>query len=193
MTSIPRVCWPGSPITRSPNWPRCCLGIGATRSLSPTPLDHDGAGFRSHHQPCRRTLSKDQQTIAFALPEMEYLRERLRSRKVHPRCLERTAHRGALRPQTAYWSPMEEIKGNTFQREIKYNPSTRDEKPSPEQRGRRHSCSVLAGFRDTYTRDDWRNCHQEHRWRELGRYRRYQLDGGATSRRYKRRVVLVVS
>src|SRR5262245_28603188 len=63
---------------------------------------------------------------------MEYLRERLRSRKVHPRCLERTAHRGALRPQTAYWSPMEEIEGNTFQREIKYNPSTRDEKPSPD-------------------------------------------------------------
>ena len=27
---------------------------------------------------------------------------------------------------------MEEIKGNTFQREIKYNPSTRDEKPSQD-------------------------------------------------------------
>ena len=39
-----------------------------------------------------------------------------------------------------------EIKGNTFQGEIKYNPSTRDEKPSPGRRGRRHSCSVLAGI-----------------------------------------------
>ena len=65
----PQVCWPGSPITKSPTWPRSCLGIGATRSLSPAPLDPGARASAVTISRAAELLSKDQQTIAFALPE----------------------------------------------------------------------------------------------------------------------------
>lgn len=44
-------------------------------------------------------------------------------------------------------SPLvQEIKGKTFQREIKYNPSTRDEKPSPDSPVDDTHVPVLAGI-----------------------------------------------
>src|SRR5262245_21573434 len=134
--------------------------------------DHGGADL----------LSKDQQTIAFALAEMEYLRELIAEHKRNiPAVLSgrlaegrygRRLHTGRQwRNQRRYFPKRNQIQ-----------PSTRDEKPSPDNAVDDTHVPVLAGISRC---DDWRNYHQEGRWRELRRYRRYQLDGGATSRRYR--------
>src|SRR5271166_6831359 len=112
MTSIPKpglpTCSPGSPITRSPNWPHCCRGIGATRCLSPRrltwrrrlSLSPSAAPPKCSARTSNSCLlwdladeidpedgclwihgADDQQTIAFTPAGMEYLRELLAEHK----------------------------------------------------------------------------------------------------------------
>src|ERR1700730_10101231 len=100
--------------TRSPNWPHCCRGIGATRCLSPAPPDMAAPTFAFTISRAAEMLGEneqllwdlaeemdpedgclwihsadDQQTIAFTPAGMEYLRELLAEHKCNrssPRC-----------------------------------------------------------------------------------------------------------
>src|SRR5438874_13777999 len=108
------MCWPESPITRSPIWPRCCRGIGATRSRSPAPPEMAAPASAVTIRRAAEILGEDeellwdmatdmepehgclwiydiddQQIVAFTHDGMEYLREML---------LEYKRNRSAPRP-----------------------------------------------------------------------------------------------